>query len=244
MKYLYLILLVVYSITSTAQVVLNEAQSSNSTTLADDMGEFDDWIEIHNLSSDSVEIGGLVLKDQLDTWVIPTDEPSTLIPPNGYFLLWADDQEFQGPFHTNFKLASGGEFLGLYESDGTTVIDSVTLPPMESNDSYIRCIEGWIETSDPTPLNINDCTVGLVEDVNLNEIVEITVINNQLEINITDNFKDEMILSIYSIDGKEVVKESISAANAQLDLGILESNIYVVNITVRGSFYSQKIVIK
>ncbi len=244
MKYLLITLFTIHSIASTAQIVISEAQSSNGVTLADEVGEFDDWIELHNPSNDSIEIGGLVLKDQLDTWIIPAEESSTLIPPDGYFLLWADDQEFQGPFHTNFKLASGGEFLGLYESDGITVIDSVTLPPMESNDSYIRCIAGWTETNEPTPLSANECTLGFAEDLNFKELVEITVANNKLKVNILDNFEDAVMLSIYSIDGKEMMKEPIVDANTIINLGALESNIYVVNITVHNSSYSKKIVLR
>ena len=188
--------------------MLNEMQSSNSSTIADNVGEFDDWIEIYNPTADTVEIAGLILKDQLDTWTIPTGYPSTLIPPDSYFLLWADDQESQGVFHTNFKLASGGEFLGLYESDGITVIDSVTLPTMVSNDSYIKCATGWLQTSTPTPLASNDCTVGLTENINFNDLFSITISNNkQLEVIIIDASESQRTLRIYSIDGKEIMRK-------------------------------------
>ena len=106
MKQLIIILFSAHSLFSAAQVNLNEMQSSNNSTISDNMGEFEDWIEIYNSTANPIEIGGLILKDQIDTWAIPTGDPSTLIPPGGYFLLWADDQEFQGIFHTNFKLAS------------------------------------------------------------------------------------------------------------------------------------------
>ena len=107
-----------------SQVIINEIQSSNASTVFDNYGEYEDWIEIFNTSDVAVDIGGLVLKDNVDTWQIPLGDTTTILSPKEYFILWADDQVFQGKFHTNFKLsAANGEFLGLYESDSTTVID-------------------------------------------------------------------------------------------------------------------------
>ena len=90
MKQILVTILLLQSVFSFGQVVLNEMQSSNTSTLADNFGEYDDWVEIHNPTGDTIDIAGLVLKDQVDTWAIPTGDPSTILPPNGYFLLWAD----------------------------------------------------------------------------------------------------------------------------------------------------------
>lgn len=244
MKYLIIIMFSVHSISSLGQVYLNEMQSSNSSTIADNMGEFDDWIEIHNPTADSLEIGGLILKDQLDTWAIPTGNPLTLIPPGDYFLLWADDQEFQGVFHTNFKLASGGEFLGLYESDGVTVIDSVTIPPMDADDSYLKCSDTWFQTSSPSPLIDNNCTVDLTKNINFSDLFSITVLNdNQLEINILNYFENARSLAIYSMDGKEILTTTLVHKKTIINFSELESNIYVVTVSTPHLIYSKKIVL-
>ncbi len=242
MKHLVLILFSFLVISSIGQVTLNEMQSANTSTIADNMGEFDDWIEIHNPTNTAIEIGGFILKDQLDTWVIPSGNASTLLPPGGYFLLWADDQEAQGIFHTNFKLASGGEFLGLYESDGITVIDSITIPPMQSNTSLIRCSSGWLSNNSPTPLAENDCTAAL--DKNTTELFNITVYNKQLDINVLQNFENNMTLTIYSMDGKEIITTEIDQDLTTLNLNILESTIYIINITTQNSIYSKKIALR
>ncbi|MFT5822042.1 MAG: hypothetical protein ACI8ZM_003298 [Crocinitomix sp.] len=244
MKYLFIILFSVHALSSLGQVNLNEMQSSNSSTIADNMGEFDDWIEIHNPTTDPIEIGGLILKDQLDTWTIPSGDPSTLIPPGGYFLLWADDQEFQGIFHTNFKLASGGEFLGLYESDGITVIDSLTIPAMDANDSYLKCVDGWFQTSIPNPLTDNNCTVSLTENTNFNDLFTITITNDkQLQVKILDDLKNQKSISIYSLDGKEIMKQPLDDKKTVLNLNMLKSNIYLVTISTPNFIYSKKIVL-
>lgn len=230
---------------SNAQVILNEVQSSNSVTIADNKGDFDDWIEIHNPTADSLEIGGLILKDRIDTWSIPTDSSATLIPPGGYFLLWADDEEFQGIFHTNFKLASGGEFLGLYESDGITVIDSITLPALESDNSYQKCNgDIWWQTSVTTPLLINDCIVGLIDNITFNDLFSVTVnIDKQLKATIIDYSQNERNLSIHSISGKEIIKQPLTDKETVINLNGLNSTIYIVTISSANSIYSKRIVI-
>lgn len=244
MKKLLTLLFFAYNACCFAQVTLNEMQSSNNATISDDMGEFDDWIEIHNPTTDSIEISGLILKDQIDTWAIPIGNPLTLIPPGGYFLLWADDQEFQGDFHTNFKLASSGEFLGLYESDGLTVIDSITIPPLSTNDSYIKCPTGWSQTNSPTPLADNDCTVSLTKNLSFNDLFSINITNNkQLEITILGDLESQKSISIYSIDGKEVIKRSLDDEETVFNLNVLNSNIYIVTIFTPDFIYSKKIVL-
>lgn len=243
MKNLFTALLIVINIYCFGQVTLNEIQSSNNSTISDDFGEFDDWIEIHNPTTDTIEIGGLILKDRIDTWTIPTGIPTTLIPPDGYFLLWADDQEFQGDSHTNFKLASSGEFLGLYESDGLTVIDSITLPALSSNDSYIKCSTEWSRTISPTPLADNNCTATPIKDLNYSDIFSVKINNKQIEVTVLDNLESEKSLSIYSIDGKEWMKQTWDTKKTKLNLNMLNSNIYIVKIVTSDFIYSKKIVL-
>ena len=240
MKNLCIIASLAFSLTSYGQVILNEMQSSNTSTLADDWGEFEDWIEIYNPTANPIEIGGLILKDQLDTWAIPTGDPSTLIPPNGYFLLWADDQEVQGIFHTNFKLAAGGEFLGLYESDGTTVIDSVTIPGLFPNQSYIHCDTVWMESTAPTPLEFNGCEVGIDENTFPDDI-SIAITDSQLTIEIANYSNEVPNLCISSLDGKKRIENSINEKKTVLNIETLESGVYIITISTLNSVYSRKV---
>ena len=57
-----------------------------------------------------------------------SDTAST-ISPGGFLLIWCDDDESQGPLHTNFKLSIDGEEIKLLKSDGVTVIDSISFGP-------------------------------------------------------------------------------------------------------------------
>lgn len=244
MKHSFLIILLFVSNFALAQVSLNEMQSSNSTTFADEFGEYDDWIEIHNPTNNVIDVGGLVLKDQVDTWEIPLSNVATLIPPGGYFLLWADDQEFQGEFHTNFKLASGGEFLGLYESDGITVIDSITLPAMQSNQSLMRCDDNWIISNAPTPLFENECEVNGIDEAQSKPLFSISYgFGDRIVLQLSDLSYGQMELKIFALDGKLVMGKSINEKRVELDLGKLENGIYVIAVISPQADYSEKIIL-
>ncbi|MFK7810095.1 MAG: lamin tail domain-containing protein [Saprospiraceae bacterium] len=136
------------------QVYINEFLASNSNVNVDEFGEDDDWIELYNSSSSPVNIGGYFLTDDLintTKWTIPA---GTTIPGNGFLLFWCDNQDIQGPQHTNFKLGSGGESVALVASDGTTVIDSYTYGPQTANISFGRSTDGgtpWVFFGTPTP---------------------------------------------------------------------------------------------
>ncbi len=242
MRYLFITILFAYSFSVFGQVTLNEMQSSNNATIADEQGEFDDWIELYNPTDEAIEIGGLVLKDQVDTWAIPTGDPATLIPPNAYFLLWADDQEFQGAFHTNFKLASGGEFLGLYESDSSTVIDSLTIPALAANDSYFKCNDEWAPTSMPTPLQDNDCMPSFIQNRLTSDLFEITMSGNkQLEISNKLDLGNSNTVSVYSLDGNQLMQEKMDTARKVLDLSLLPTDIYLLIIKTDDGIYFERI---
>ena len=57
-------------------------------------------------------------------------------------LIWCDDDESQGPLHTNFKLSMDGEQIKLLKSDGETIIDSLSFGPQIIDQSYGRIPDG------------------------------------------------------------------------------------------------------
>ncbi len=139
------------------RLVINEFMARNDTTLQDANGDFDDWIEIHNLSSQPIDMGGMYLTDRLTNptkWRIPPDAPNqTTIAPHGYLLIWADGEPLDGPLHAAFKLSDTGEAVGLYDIDGT-LIDRITFGPQEPDLSYGRFPDGgadWQLFGAPTP---------------------------------------------------------------------------------------------
>ncbi|MCK4311242.1 MAG: lamin tail domain-containing protein [Candidatus Cloacimonetes bacterium] len=143
---------------------INEFMADNETTIADENGEYDDWVEIFNSNPGAINMEGLFLTDNPaipDKWQFPDVE----IPANGFLLVWTDDDEEQGELHTNFKLDADGEFIGLYEIDGITPIDTLSFGPQEEDISFGRYPDGadnWQFFDEPTPGTSN--SPGSVDD--------------------------------------------------------------------------------
>jgi len=141
---------------------INEFLAENDSNIVDPYGDHDDWIEIYNGGSDSIDIGGLYITDDLTDptqWQIPTIAPdSTTIPPGGHLILWADKESEQGVLHVEIKLSKDGEQIGLYNQDGTTPIDTLSFGVQMSDTSYGRLPDGsnnWEFFSIPTPGSTN-----------------------------------------------------------------------------------------
>ena len=121
--YVVWICFVCLSFTTQAQsIFINEILASNNITLADEAGEYDDWIELYNGENQAINLAGYYLSDNETNptkWQFPTnDADATTIPANGFLLLWADNDEEQGTLHTNFKLSAGGEYIGIFTPNG------------------------------------------------------------------------------------------------------------------------------
>ncbi len=145
------------------ELYINEFLASNNYILADDHGEYDDWIEIYNPGTEAVDIGGYYITDDLTNttlYQIPTTAPdSTTVPAGGYLILWADQDLSQGIRHINLKLSASGEAIGLYYSDGSSQIDAITFGAQTSDVSYGRTTDAdstWTTFCAPTPNAAND----------------------------------------------------------------------------------------
>ena len=123
-----------------ADVVISEFMAINGTTLADEDGEFSDWIELHNTTAAPVNLNGWHLTDNagnLDKWTFP----DVTLPAGGYMVVFASnkDRAIAGqPLHTDFNLDGDGEYLALVRPDAVTVEYQFapTYPQQESDLSY------------------------------------------------------------------------------------------------------------
>jgi hypothetical protein len=141
-------------------VIVNEFMADNATTLADPQGDYDDWIELRNLTSAPVSLTGCYLTDdETDPrkWQFPA---GTTIPANGYLLVWADD-DATAPvgLHASFKLDKDGEQILLIDTDANhnQVLDAITFGVQTADVSYGRTAANadiW-STMTPTPNAMN-----------------------------------------------------------------------------------------
>jgi hypothetical protein len=150
-------------------VRINELMPRNSLTLADDYGDYDDWLELYNPGDSDVALAGYFVSDTVqspDKWLLPAE---AVVPAEGFLILWADGQPEQGALHLGFRLSGNGEGAWLSSPDGSPV-DSVTFELVGTSDtSYSRYPDGadldeggsWEWCSAPTPRELNGDSCGI-----------------------------------------------------------------------------------
>lgn len=155
-KLLAAVCLSLSSMIGTSQVVINELQPVNETTIQNEFGDYVDWLELYNNSSNTVDLSGIFLSDDFGApfkWEFPQ---GTTIAAGEFLLIYAD--EIESGLHTSFKLSGSGEELGIFDEEGQT-IDSVTFPAIPANASYGRITDGSGDfeiLASPTPEQANN----------------------------------------------------------------------------------------
>src|ERR1051325_875200 len=98
------------SLKAADQLLITEFMAANTHTLADEDGDFEDWIEIYNAGTNTVNLNGWYLKDSSSSWRFP----QTNLAPNAFLIVFASNKDRRTPgrqLHTNFRLSSSGEYL-------------------------------------------------------------------------------------------------------------------------------------
>jgi hypothetical protein len=122
-------------------VVINEFMASNDGIVKDEVGEAEDWIELFNITDKDINMSGYYITDNplnLKKFKLPAN---TIIKAKSFAIVWADEDQEQGPLHTNFKLSASGEVIYLLDSN-LVMLDSITFGPQITNKSAARIPNG------------------------------------------------------------------------------------------------------
>ncbi len=137
-------------------LVLNELMAANVSTVVDNAGDHEDWVEVLNTSDAAIELGGLGLTDHHDGGA-HFIFPSYSLAPGERVIIWCDEEPWEGDWHAPFRLDSDGE--DIYLLDTATVIDQVSYPALADDQSWGRWPDGsggWQLLSVATPGAMND----------------------------------------------------------------------------------------
>lgn len=99
-------------------VSISEVQIDNVSTLADEAGDFDPWVELFNPSSSAVDLSGYGLssdKNDPFAWTFPN---GSTIGRHETLIVWLDGEPTEGMLHTSTRFAGGT--LRLSMPDGTS----------------------------------------------------------------------------------------------------------------------------
>jgi hypothetical protein len=144
-----------------SQIRINELMAKNQSGATDEQGEFEDWIELHNGSSQRADLSGWFLSDRElipRAWEFPS---GVSLGAGESMLLWADGDEAAGPLHTSFRLSDGGEsvYLSAPLEEGVLIVDSVVFGAQAVDRSIGRLPSGggvFVDLIDPSPGSLNE----------------------------------------------------------------------------------------
>lgn len=137
------------------QLVINEIMASNASTIADENGDFSDWIEIYNYGGVAIELGGYGLSDSYGNpfkWIFP----DTTIQPGAFMVIWASgkNRAVAGqPLHTSYSISAAGEEI-ILTSPEQVLLDEVQPSVIPTDVSYGRSPDAngaWYFFDEPTP---------------------------------------------------------------------------------------------
>ncbi len=183
-------------------IKINEFLADNDDNNADEYNEYNDWIEIYNAGSETVNIGGMFLTDNASIpglYQLPTNSPdATIIKPGEFLLLWADGDTEQGTMHLDFRLDADGGFIGLC-ADRKTIFEGVTYAAQTEDNSYGRYKDGtgtWVTFENPTPGKRNSYPPEIISE-------PVTVVAKEEEYNynivVSDEDGDDLSFGIYEM---------------------------------------------
>jgi len=141
--------------------VISEFMADNNSTLADEDGQFSDWIEIYNPTVAPINLSGYFLTDNKSE---PTlwPFPSVSLPAGGHLLVFASGKNRVNPaatLHASFQLDKAGEYLALV-GPGPVVLQAFDPYPAQRGDISYGVLGGdpsLITTMGlPTPGSVND----------------------------------------------------------------------------------------
>lgn len=121
-------------------VVINEIMADNTKTVKNPKGDYADWVELYNKTSQAIGLGGAYISDDKafpQKYRLPTN---AIVPANGYLIVWCDDDSTNTTDvqpHTNFKLSNNGEAV-ILTNIANVIVDSVSFPKQKKDTTWAR----------------------------------------------------------------------------------------------------------
>ena len=249
----FLLLFCFFQTTVNGQVLINEYSASNLESTPDNYSKYEDWIELHNSGSSSVNIGGYYLSDRISSttkWKIPS---GVSISAGGYLVFWVSgrDEFTGGQHHTSFKftqIKKNPEYVVFSDQFGA-IIDSTQLSVTQLAHSNGRTTNGassWSVFTQPTPGNSNNSSTPYeryTENPVMSEAagfysasITLTISSNETNAQIhytTDGSEPTSSSLVYSsplaISSTTVVKARSISSDPDILPGLINFNTYFIN---------------
>ena len=240
------------STNATTAIVINEINYRSSPDF-----NADDWIELYNQNSSSIDLSNWQIKDNDDShvFIIPK---GTLIEGDGYLVIVKDEFDFTSVYPNIIYIGELGFGLGssdsvrLYNSTGTiqdvVAYESVTPWPIcaDTTGNTLELITSNVDNSLPenwdcvnengSPNRINSQTQSVEDFSNDSILVYPNPVKSIVYIGQTN---DKFDIEVYSILGQKVA--SVMATN-QLDLSRYDEGVYFLRIKIKNNTIVKRVI--
>jgi hypothetical protein len=238
-----------FTLSVSGSLVINEFLADNETTIADQDGEYDDWIEIYNNESQAINLGGYYLSDDLaapDAWMFP----DTIIEAGGYVVVWADKDEDQEGLHADIKLSKEGEAVILSNAN-LEVVDMIEFGAQQTDISTGRYENGTGEFISMTPTfgaENHNGIIGINES--FSDISDIIVMPNPFSDKLTvvvDLVEASSVsMHMHSVGGQTIRMEECTYPcgrnSITLDTSSLNKGIWILTVRCNDAVMTRKVV--
>jgi hypothetical protein len=197
-----------------AQLVINEYSAANLDQFPDNFQSHDDWIEIYNAGTSTVNLSGYWLSDNatnLQKWKFPATNAN--IAAGGFVRVWCSDRDTtyvvgsNVHFHSSFKLTqtrNNPEVISLSSPAGA-LLDQVTVEKTTVDQSRCRSVNGgadWRICTQPTPRASNNGSPQYLAFADRPDIdMDPGFYENSVTVTITTDEPNAQIR--YTLDGRE-----------------------------------------
>lgn len=143
-------------------IVINEVLTNNTASIQDEFGEHQAWIELENVSFTTYNIRGMYLttdRSVLDPdmsvperikrmSIIPSGDERTSVGGRQHIVFFCNSNPAQGKLHLSLNVPmSEPVWVALYNGNAVELIDSVTVPALNADQSYARQGDKWVVKS-------------------------------------------------------------------------------------------------
>lgn len=221
-----------YPTITAGQLVVNEIMASNSTTVTDPNGDYEDWFELYNNTANTLSLDNLYASDSQTNklkWQFPA---GTTIAPYSYLIVWADEDLTESGLHADFKFSAGGENCVLSYADGT-IVDNVVFGAQTTDMGYARIPNGTgnfvIQVPTFNANNENALSIGQFEQFTTSLKLYPNPTSNILTIS-NDDFTIESI-QVMNLQGQVLFNNNtINHNEITIDISNYATGMYFVNV--------------
>lgn len=147
-------------------IKINEVLTNNTSSLQDEYGRREAWVELVNTSYSTYNVRGMyittdrrVLDKSLTVpqrikmmSIIPNGDERTNMSARQHLLFFLNSSPAQGSLHLSANAEEGKPlWIALYDGNGVDIIDSVSVPALAPSQSYARVKDGAAKWSTKSP---------------------------------------------------------------------------------------------